>query len=67
MHEPYHLYEFGLESFKKNGKLLNYKIAEFEYSVASIYFIPKVFHPLLKWIMKKTSTGMQLTVWLRKK
>ena len=66
MHEPYHLFEFSLKSFKKNGKILNYKISNYEYSVASIYHIPKVFHPILKWIMKKTNTGMQLTVWLKK-
>ena len=67
MHEPYHLYEFGLKSFKENGELLNYKIADYEYSVASIYHIPKVFQPILKWYMKKTNTGMQITVWLKKK
>lgn len=66
MHEPYHMYEFDLKSFQKNSKLLGYKIIDYEYSVCNIYFIPKIFHSFLKWYMKKTNTGMQLTIWLKK-
>lgn len=67
MHEPFHIYEFDLKSFKNNGQLLNYEIADYEYAVASIYHIPKLFHPILNWYMKRTNKGMQLTVWLKKK
>ena len=67
MHDPYHLYEFDLKSFQDNGKRLNYIIEDFEHSAASVYHIPKLFHPFLKWIMKSTNTSLQLTVWLRKK
>ena len=67
MHEPYHLFEFDLKSFSENGAQSNYEVVDYEYAVASIYQIPKIFHPILKWYMKKTNTGMQLTVWLKKK
>ena len=66
MHPPYHLYEFGLESFALNAKKSGYQIAEHEYFVCPIFHFPKVTHPPLKWIMKKNDSGMQLTVWLRK-
>ena len=66
MHVPYHLYEFDLKSFELNAKKLGYEIAHFEYFVCNIYKIPTILHPMLKWIMKKTNTGMQLSIWLRK-
>lgn len=67
MHEPFHIYEFDVRSFEKNGEILNYQIDYYNYDVASIYHIPKIFHPMLKWYMRMTKTGMQLTVWLKKK
>ena len=67
MHQPFHLYEFGIDSFKLHSNLYNYEIAHQEYYVCNIYFIPKLFHPLLKWYMSKTDSGMQLAIWLRKK
>ena len=66
MHEPYHLYEFGMESFQKHATQNNYKIAHFEYMVCSIYNIPSLLHPVLRQIMAATDTGMQLSIWLRK-
>jgi 2-polyprenyl-3-methyl-5-hydroxy-6-metoxy-1,4-benzoquinol methylase len=66
MHKPFHLYEFAIESFKYNAANNNYEIAHHEYYVRDIYFIPKIFHGLLRWYMKKTNKGMQLAVWLRK-
>ena len=66
MHMPFHLFEFELNSFKIHGKKHKYEIAHFEYYVCDMYFIPKTFHSLLKWYMKKTNKGMQLAVWLRK-
>lgn len=65
MHSPYHLYEFGLESFKKHSKMYKYDIAQHQYLVCETY-LPKVFDPIIKPIMRKTNTGMQLDVWLRK-
>ena len=67
MHTPFHLYEFGLTSFRLHSKHSNYEIAHHEYYVCDIYFLPKVFHGVLKWYMSKTNQGMQLAVWLRKK
>lgn len=66
MHAPYHLYEFGMESFVELGKRLNFSVVQSYYDVCSIVFVPKVFHPLLRLYMRRTDTGMQLTVYLRK-
>ena len=67
MHRPFHLYEFGLKSFKAHSEKYNYEVLHHEYYVCGIYFIPKIFHPFLKWYMQRTNKGMQLAVWLRKK
>ena len=67
MHNPYHLYEFDIKSFKELGKRIGYSVEYFDYSVCEIYFIPKFLHPLFRWYMKKTNTGMQLTLYLKKK
>ena len=66
MHEPFHLYEFTLKSFFDNGKANNYQVISHDYSVCSIIHIPQFLHFLFRWLMKKTSTGMQLTVWLKR-
>lgn len=65
MHEPYHLYEFSLQSFERNAQRTGYSIAFHEYYVCPT-FLPKVFDPILRPYMKRTNTGMQLCVWLRK-
>jgi SAM-dependent methyltransferase len=65
MHPPYHLYEFGLNSFKEHSKRAGYEIAYHEYNVCTIYHLPKFVHPALRWYMGKTDTGMQLSVWLK--
>jgi len=67
MHLPFHLYEFDINSFRLNAQLNNYEVVYHEYYVCDIYFVPKVFHGILKWYMDKTNKGMQLAVWLRKK
>lgn len=66
MHDPYHLYEFGLKSFKEHAKKNGYEIALYEYYVCQTY-MPKIADFFLKPYMKQTNTGMQLCVWLRKK
>jgi len=65
MHEPFHLYEFGINSFRAHAKKHGYEIAFHEYYVCQT-FMPKITDFLLKPFMKATNTGMQLTVWLRK-
>lgn len=67
MHRPFHMHEFDIDSFTVHAAKNNYELAFHEYYVCDVYFIPKLFHPLLKWYMKKTNKGMQLAVWLRKK
>jgi SAM-dependent methyltransferase len=66
MHIPFHLYEYGLNSFNELGKRLNYKIVKHQVDVCDIMMIPKLFHPILRKYMEWTKTGMQLTVYLRK-
>ena len=66
MHVPYHLFEFAPDSFRKNGKRAGYALVEYSIEVASIYNIPRLLHPLLRTVMSRSETGMQLTVWLRK-
>ena len=66
MHAPFHLYEFTLRSFEKNGARLGYAIAHHRYDVCEIMNLPRIVHPVLRWWMRRTETGMQLTVYLRK-
>lgn len=66
MHRPFHLYEFDLKSFQKHAKMNNYEVAMYKFYVCDTY-LPKFLDPLLKPYMKRTNTGMQLAIWLRKK
>lgn len=65
MHEPFHLHEFSLKSFQKNGKINKYEILFHQYYVCDT-FMPKILDFALIPYMKKTNTGMQLCVWLKK-
>ena len=65
MHEPYHLYEFGLKSFQEHARNNRYEVALHEYYVCQT-FMPKILDRILKPFMEQTKTGMQLCVWLRK-
>jgi 2-polyprenyl-3-methyl-5-hydroxy-6-metoxy-1,4-benzoquinol methylase len=66
MHIPYHLYEFGLNSFRVHGRRFGYEVCLYSYQVGSIYHLPRILHPPLRVTMDITNTGMQLTVWIRK-
>ena len=66
MHDPFHLYEFGVKSFEEHAKKNGYDLALHEFYVAQT-FMPRFADKFLKFYMKKTNTGMQLCVWLRKK
>lgn len=66
MHEPFHLYEFGLKSFQQHASKYGYELAFHEYYVCQTY-MPRIADFLLKPYMKWTNTGMQLCVWLRKR
>jgi 2-polyprenyl-3-methyl-5-hydroxy-6-metoxy-1,4-benzoquinol methylase len=69
MHDPYHLYEFSLESFKQLASNLSRKfdVVFHEYYVSSAEPFPKFLHGIVNHIMQLTNTGMQLDVWLKKK
>ncbi|GLK69709.1 class I SAM-dependent methyltransferase [Hansschlegelia plantiphila] len=66
MHTPFHLYEFSIDSFRKHGERAGYEIARHWVDVASIYNLPSVTHGVLRKIMERSETGLQLTVFLRK-
>ncbi len=67
MHKPFHLYEFDLKSFRLNSTINHYNIVDYYFYVCKIYHLPRIIHPLLRYVMKKTNSGMQLEVWLSKK
>ena len=68
MHSPYHLYEFTPESFVKCAdKNKSFEIIFYEYFVCSAEPFPEFLQPVLKKVMNVSKTGMQLSVWLRKK
>lgn len=66
MHSPFHLHEFDVNSFRELSEQLDFSITKKQIDVCSIYHIPRFLHPILKWYMKKSDKGMQLTVYLRK-
>jgi ubiquinone/menaquinone biosynthesis C-methylase UbiE len=66
MHDPFHLYEFGLKSFQLHASKNNYELAFHEYYIGQSY-MPKMVDNFLRPYMQKTNSGMQLCVWLRKK
>lgn len=66
MHNPFHLYEFGLRSFQAHSKRNHYSVAFHEYYTCPTY-MPAIADYFLRQIMKRTGTGMQLCVWLIKK
>lgn len=65
MHAPFHLYEFGLKSFQANARILGYQIVYHCFYVCNTY-MPAPLDSILKPIMRKSDTGMQLEIWLRK-
>lgn len=65
MHPPFHLSEFSYKSFAESAKENNFTIEDHCYYVCKT-FMPKFLDPFLKSYMKKTRTGMQLCIWLRK-
>lgn len=65
MHVPFHLYEFTLESFRRNGRRLGYEIAAQEIQVCEVMHVPNVAKPILRRLMEATGTGMQMILFLR--
>lgn len=67
MHSPYHMHEFDIKSFEALGRRLGYTIDFHRYEVCNVYHLPKVFHGMLKKYMHKTNTGMNITLYIRKR
>lgn len=65
MHEPFHLFEFSLKTFQQHAIKNNYSIIHHEYAVCKTY-MPKYSDFILKPLMKRTNTGMELYIWLQK-
>ncbi|MBS2034770.1 class I SAM-dependent methyltransferase [bacterium] len=66
MHVPYHLYEFTVPSFQAFARRSGCEIAHHEFFVCAQYHVPKFLQGLLRSIMSRTNTGMQLSMYLRK-
>jgi hypothetical protein len=66
MHPPYHLYEFTEKSFRAAIERMNASIAKVEYYTGGAVGIPFADSSLLKYVMKKTRTGVELIVWITK-
>jgi 2-polyprenyl-3-methyl-5-hydroxy-6-metoxy-1,4-benzoquinol methylase len=65
MHEPFHLYEFGIKTFQKHAELNNYKILDWKIDVCQTP-LPSIAKAIVDPIMDKTNRGMQVTVWIQK-
>ena len=66
MHQPYHLFEFGLGSFELHGSRSGYRVAHHHFMVCSMPHVPRMIQPPLRWWMDRARTGMQLVVYLKK-
>lgn len=66
MHPPFHLYSFARKSFADNQRRMGFCIVESRYDVCDVYYTPRLLRGLLEFIMRRTNTGMQLTLYLRK-
>jgi SAM-dependent methyltransferase len=65
MHNPFHLYEFSVNSFYANAKINNYEVLKTNI-VATSTHLPKMLDPILLPIMRLTNTGLRLEVILKK-
>lgn len=66
MHPPYHLYSFARRCFELNQAPLGFEILESRIDPCAIYHLPRFLHPPLRQLMRRTDTGMQLTLFLRR-
>ncbi|MEO7276567.1 MAG: class I SAM-dependent methyltransferase [Sphingomicrobium sp.] len=66
MHLPYHLYEFDVESFRRNGRLLGYEVAQVDHEVCVVSHVPAPLVPAFRLYMDRTGKGMMFTAYLRK-
>jgi SAM-dependent methyltransferase len=67
MHAPFHLYEYTVKSFLAVGERLGLTLEHKYFDVCTIFHFPRIVQPLMRKYMEWTDTGMQLTVYMRKK
>jgi SAM-dependent methyltransferase len=63
MHPPFHLYEFTPRSFLEHGRRHGHRLVH-HYVHATSTFLPASLDPVLKPLMRRTQTGLQLEVWV---
>jgi SAM-dependent methyltransferase len=68
MHPPYHLYEFTIDSFYEHCRAHRYEVAHWTGYAGDATYLPvgRIGDRVLKRLMERSATGMQLEVWLRK-
>jgi len=66
MHSPFHIYEFTERSFRLHGARRGHAVALSWMDAGRDPNLPAMLDPVLRSIMARTGTGMQLTVFLRK-
>jgi SAM-dependent methyltransferase len=67
MHSPYHLYEFAPESFVQHGRRSGYSVMQWEIQTTGhVWHFPRALWPLMNGIMRRSNSGIQLHVWLKK-
>ena len=64
MHQPYHLFEFTRESFRRHGRRVGYELADAQITPGDP-LVPGLAGGLFRRLMSASGTGMQLAVWLR--
>jgi hypothetical protein len=67
MSPPFHIHEFTKKTFQiyqqRSG---TFEVCAYRYEVCTIRHFPRIFHLLLRKLMERTETGMQLHIWLRR-
>lgn len=67
MHSPFHIHEFTHKTFETYGRTTgSSSVGAYEYEVCPIRHFPSPLHPLMRKLMARTDTGLQLHVWLRR-
>lgn len=66
MHPPYHLYEFTPASFAAYASSRGHEVALMQRYVGDRTFLPRALDRIGRAVMRRTGTGMQIEVWLRR-
>ena len=66
MHPPHHLSAFPRRCFELNQASLGFEILDSRIDPCAIYHVPRFLHSPLRQLMRRSDTGMQLTLFLRR-